>query len=613
MIQELEERLRSMDDVYYNGAGAMETSDEEYDALRAQYENLVGEQDKTIGAPPVKTKRAIRLPYFMGSLDKIKEGEEVRFERWKIAAGNAKTFIVQPKLDGVSVMYYRPLQQTRACLFTRGDGTMGSDISFLLTNLPHLPELPEGGAIRGEIVMSNATFKEKYSSSFKNNRNLVSGIVNSKTPDPAIVQDLVLVPYEILSHVHGLRAPPSQQMHDLRHELGFTEVISGQAISMEKLTMKMLHQAWENVMHTALYPTDGIVIWRDVAYIPAQNGNPEHAIAFKKMKETATTRIVRVHWTPSKYNVLKPRIEIEPVILSGTCITFVTGFNAKYIMDHGIGKGAMVEVTRSGDVIPHIVAVHHRAEPDMPVMLSYRWNESGVEILGGEDEEGLADIKKINFFFKTMGIKTLAEKTITKLVSGCPKNTATCLMICILKMSEKDMISKAGMGPIESKNLWNKIHKEGALRDIPVSRLMTASGIFGQGFGLRKIEDVVDQISLGVDKMAEVSGWTRETAERFLRKMPEFEAFVQDCQGLLTIASAQSQTKNGTVVFSGFRDQDLEKRLVGEGYSVGERVTSQTRCVLVRKGKYKETVKTKKAQEKGIPVLTVEEFIRGRI
>jgi NAD-dependent DNA ligase len=624
-VQELEKKLRHLDDVYYHGTDPLgvKTTDEEYDALRVQYEELTGKKDKTIGAT-VKTKRAVPLPFFMGSLDKIKEGEDTRLQRWK-SADKISTFIIQPKLDGVSAMYCRPPHSHGEALYTRGDGSMGSDISFLLPHLQDLPSLRHGEAVRGEIVMSNAIFEQKYASSFKNNRNLVSGILNSKAPDPNIIRDLVLIPYEVLSDA-DVRASPSQQIHSLQDEMKFREVIVGLTVPFHDLTMTTLHRLWEYFRKETPYPTDGIVIWKDTPYMPDKTGNPDYAVAFKKTKETVRTHVVQVHWSPSKYNVLKPRIEIEPVDLSGTRITFVTGFNAKYIMDHCLGKGAVVEVTRSGDVIPHILAVHRPAdsgEPEMPLTVAYHWNDTEVDIIGTEKEEGgIADIKKIHFFFKTLGIKTLAEKTITKLVGACAatptctgNTTAPRLMVRLLKMSAEEMVSRAGLGPIESQNLWRQIHPQGGLREVPLALLMTASGIFGPGFGLRKIEPVVDRISLGAEKMAEVPGWTRESASKFLQHMPAFDTFVRDCQGLLTIADRACATKTkkkGVVVFSGFRDKELEKWLVERGYTVGDSVTATgTVCVLVRGDKEIETIKTKKAREKGIPVQTVEEFCRS--
>jgi hypothetical protein len=150
---------------------------------------------------------------------------------------------------------------------------------------------------------------------------------------------------------------------------------------------------------------------------------------------------------------------------------------------------------------------------------------------------------------------------------------------------------------------------------------MTASGVFGQGYGLRKIEPIAGLVHLGEERIAQVPGWTRESASRFLKGMPAFHEFLKECEGLVRVASASSATsaagamageKNG-VVFSGFRDKSLEKILVEKGYVIQDTVTlSGTVCVLVRDGDgegVQETVKIKKAREKGIHVRTVEQIM----
>ena len=61
-------------------------------------------------------------------------------------------------------------------------------------------------------------------------------------------------------------------------------------------------------------------------------------------------------------------------------------------------------------------------------------------------------------------------------------------------------------------------------------------------------------------------------------------------------------------VFSGFRNKEWEKAIVQQGGSIGSQVSKQTN-VLVVKDKTKSTSKTKKAQDYGVFVCSVDEFI----
>ena len=88
------------------------------------------------------------------------------------------------------------------------------------------------------------------------------------------------------------------------------------------------------------------------------------------------TEVEKVVWNISKWGQIKPRIKIKQVKLGGTKIDYVTGFNAKYIDDNKIGPGAIIKITRSGDVIPHIVEVVKKADQAQMPDISYEWNNT---------------------------------------------------------------------------------------------------------------------------------------------------------------------------------------------------------------------------------------------
>ena len=117
------------------------------------------------------------------------------------------------KLDGVSGLY--TFNQGLTKLFTRGNGTVGQDISHLIPylKLPSNLDLPfsKDLAIRGEFIMSKHTFLTKYAAKFANIRNMVAGIINSKTITDAVL-DLEFVAYELIEPV----LKPSDQISFLK-------------------------------------------------------------------------------------------------------------------------------------------------------------------------------------------------------------------------------------------------------------------------------------------------------------------------------------------------------------------------------------------------------------
>ena len=56
--------------------------------------------------------------------------------------------------------------------------------------------------------------------------------------------------------------------------------------------------------------------------------------------QVAEVKVLDVLWSPSKDGYLKPRVQVEPVVLGGAKIEYATGFNAKFIEDNKIGVQA---------------------------------------------------------------------------------------------------------------------------------------------------------------------------------------------------------------------------------------------------------------------------------
>ena len=111
-------------------------------------------------------------------------------------------------------------------LFTRGDGKTGQDITHLIQYVIKIDEtdltkkLSEGQGIRGELIISKGNFK-KISNTFKNGRNAVAGLVNSKNINPELARDTYLVLYQIIDPVYS-----ASKQFEMIKEMGFRTVHS---------------------------------------------------------------------------------------------------------------------------------------------------------------------------------------------------------------------------------------------------------------------------------------------------------------------------------------------------------------------------------------------------
>ena len=359
---QLNKMIQDANNAYYT-VGTPLMTDNEYDIL---YEYITNKFKKPegIGAPVEKNK--VSLPYEMASMDKIKP-DTGALTSWKSEYNGP--YVLSCKLDGVSGMYSTEGDVPK--LYTRGDGKVGQDISHLIPKL-RLPK-EKGIVIRGEFVIPKKVFADKYAAEFANPRNLVAGIVNRKTVDGKI-NDIRFVAYEVIKP-DGLT--PSAQMAKLATL--DVDVVQNEIIG--NITNESLSQVLQDWRKYYMFEIDGVIVADDNVH-PRTTGNPDHSFAFKMVlsDQIAEAHVVDVLWSASKDGYLKPRVQIMPLKLGGVTIQFATGFNGSFIEENKIGVGAIIQIVRSGDVIPKILSVTTPAEKAKMPDVDYIWNDTHVDV-----------------------------------------------------------------------------------------------------------------------------------------------------------------------------------------------------------------------------------------
>jgi len=605
--KELDEMLLLANDVYYNTNKPLMT-DNEYDILK-EYIMSKYPSDKAVlevGAPVGKNK--VKLPYEMWSMDKIKP-DTGELAKWM--SKYAGPYLLSCKMDGVSGLY--TTEGTKPKLYTRGDGKYGQDVSHLLSVL-NLP-LAKGIVVRGEFIIPKEIFTTKYAAAFANPRNLVSGIVNTKTVD-AKTPDVHFVAYECI--VPELK--PSEQFSKLE-QLGF-EVADYRTVPT--VTNEILSEYLVDKRTNYTYEIDGIIVSDDQIH-PRTSGNPEHAFAFKMVlsDQKAEAKVVDVLWEPSKDGLLKPRVQIEPISLGGVTITFATGYNAKFIEDNKIGVGAIIELIRSGDVIPKIMSVIVPAtSPKMPSQ-PYTWNATHVDaVIDDAGNNSVVQEKNIVAFFTELEVDGLKAGNIKKIMDAgfdtVPK---------ILAMTKADF-EKCGFKSTAEKYEANIKQK---VAEADLVQLMSASGLMGRGIGTKKIGPILEafpdiltsgeSVDTKIAKVKSIKGIEQKTATTFVENIPRFTAFLSDCglasklssavepmqasvQGLDIITSPLNGKK---IVMTKVRDKEIIEQLAKYGATLEDNIKKDT-FVLIVKSKDDVSNKTKYAVEHNIPIMTPDEF-----
>jgi NAD-dependent DNA ligase len=602
--EQLSDLLRKANKAYYNEEPIF--NDNQYDIVKEYFESKYPSNPVVheIGAPVERNK--VTLPYHMGSMDKIKPDTNA-LTNWTTKFTGP--YILSCKLDGVSGLYTTEGKEPK--LYTRGDGKVGQDISYLIPFL-RLPKT-KGITIRGEFIIPRALFEAKYKDKFANPRNMVAGIVNHKTINEAI-KDIHFVAYEVIKPL----LKPSEQMTFL---LTLDVEIVLYKID-EKINNVILSETLLDWRYNYAYEIDGIIVTNDVLY-KRKAGNPEYAFAFKMVlsEQVAEAKVVDVIWAPSKDGYLKPRVQIEPINLGGVQITYATGFNGAFINDHKIGIGAMVELIRSGDVIPYIRKVVVQAEePKMP-SVPYKWNDTHVDIMLEDlESDDTVREKNITGFFRGIGVEGLSTGNIKRIMEAGFDSVPS-----ILKMTIDDFLQVSGFKEKTATKLYEGIRTK--LEEASLVTLMSASNMFGRGFSEKKIELILDSYpnvllskesdSQKIVKISAIKGMATKTAEAFVEKIPEFINFIKEA-GLVKKLGEQFNEKKPivdqshplfgkSIVMTGFRDNTLQDTLKNIGAKIGSSVSSKTFIVLV-KDNDEDTGKALEAKKLGIPLMTPQEF-----
>jgi NAD-dependent DNA ligase len=302
----MREFLEKASVAYYSGYPLI--SDAEFDALSAKYGyNAVGHA-VTDGIPHL---------HKMYSLQKV-------FSIDDIPTPNSK-YICTPKLDGaaVSVTY---VNGHLALGLTRGDGNLGRDITDKLELL-----VPNNVSFKGEVFITGEVV---CPSNVTNARNVAAGSLNLKDLEEFKTRPLTFVAYDV---------------QGVQYEL-YTEALS------------LLAQEGFNTVDTfdyQNYPTDGMVYRINSRKSFDKMGHTAHhprgAFALKEQKDGVHTELLDVVWQVGKSGVVSPVAILSPVEVEGAIVSRATLHNIEYIRSLDLEIGCMVEVIRSGEIIPRIL------------------------------------------------------------------------------------------------------------------------------------------------------------------------------------------------------------------------------------------------------------------
>ena len=335
-IKELTKTIEYHNNRYYN-LDNPEISDYDYDMLLRELENL--ENDfPTLKSPLSPTNKVggergekfspVTHTVPMESLhDSFSHSELFDFDRRvREVAPNVK-YVVEPKFDGLSVSCeYRNGVFVRGS--TRGDGTVGEDVTDNLMTIRSLPKKIENAPafleVRGEVYMSFDSFNELVKEQedneekpFKNPRNAAAGSLRQKNSKITAKRKLDIFVFNI-QQIEGVEITSHHQGLDYLTELGFPTAFYNIFEDMQEAVEEI--ERIGNMRGTFDYAIDGAVVKVDDFATRELLGStakyPKWAEAYKYPPEEKATKLLEVEINVGRTGVLTPVGIFEPVFLA---------------------------------------------------------------------------------------------------------------------------------------------------------------------------------------------------------------------------------------------------------------------------------------------------------
>lgn len=501
-IQELTEQLNYHNDRYYNQDNP-EISDYEYDMMLNQLERLEQEYpqlrkedsptNRVGGKASEKFSDVVHTVPMESLHDSFSHGELREFDqRVRQTVGDVE-YVVEPKIDGLSVSCeYENGIFVRGS--TRGDGTVGEDITENLLTIKSLPKRLKKPIpfleVRGEVYMSNSSFLHLVEEQelndekpFKNPRNAAAGSLRQKNAKITAKRNLDIFTFNV-QQIQGVNLETHKASLDFLAEMGFPVPASYKLFD----NIDDAIESVENIGNTRgklEYQIDGAVIKVNSFSQRRELGStakfPKWAEAYKYPPEEKETTLIDIEVNVGRTGALTPTGIFEPVFLAGTTVSRAVLHNQDFINELDLRIGDRVLIRKAGEIIPEVVSVAKHNENSKAYVLpsvcpscgSRVYREEGEAVLRCTNTKCPAQLLRnlIHFVSRdAMNIDGLGEAVLKQLVEkGLVKSP-----VDLYRLTKEQILTLDKKGDKSADNLLRALENS---KENPLYRVIYALGI----------------------------------------------------------------------------------------------------------------------------------------
>ena len=548
------------------------------------------------------TNKFVKLPKMMLSTNKAYTKDDIG--NWIITIIKAcsalniddKSVILKatPKLDGFAVY------DDGITLYTRGDGYQGSDIGYILDR--GVEVVGGRGLGPGELVVSKDYFNTHLANEYENSRNFQTAVIREKQLSLSV---------QLACESKAIKFHP------------FSLLPSWQGVIPEFIRDfdTIIDQVWNLVD----YDVDGVVIEVLDANIKQYLGHTRHhhrwQIAFKRNEEAVEGNVIEVIPQTGMTGRITPVVAIEPIQVSGVTVSRATAHNYGHVVKWSLGPGSVVNIVRSGLVIPKIVGVVKQGNISIPD----KCPSCGSKTAWENDHLVCSNLltcpaqlqSKLLYFFTTINnCDGFGPKTIETLCNNGIKSLRDIYNL------DYNKLTSMGFGPGESSNLILALENS---RKVPIEdwRFLAAFNIPFVGKGgcelLLKHYSLSDIFYLTKEQIMSIKGLGDKSSDAIINALKDIKDdfdYLYSLKFKLNITphsstvTYNSPIANKSIVFTGTMlvntRETMEKEAKELGAKVSSSVTSKTDYLVV--GEKPGNSKLKDAEKHNTTILTEDQY-----
>lgn len=488
-------------------------------------------------------------------------------------------------------------------LYTRGDGNKGSDISRVFERGLSIYNNSKRGQGPGEIVVKKSYFESNLSQDFEYPRNFQASLIKEKMLNQhakkAIADKAALfVPFSQLPSWSGGIESFSEHFQSIVSELE-----NGVDFDIDGVVFELINDQLK-------------------AHMGSNRKFHRWQIAFKENKDKAQVRVLSVTPQVGRTGKVTPVAELEPTQLSGATIYRATGHHYGLVKKQGLGTGSVVELTRSGLVIPKINKVLKPVEVEIPsncpsCKSELVWDSDFLMCLNHDNCPDQV-IGRMAYFFKILANNDgFGLASVQKLYKNKIRKISD-----IYKLSHADLTTM-GFGDKTAQNLLDQLKRS---RQISIEdwRFLAAFGVLRLGMGncenLLKHRSIAEIFNLSVEDIVKMDGFAEITAKLIIEGLDEIKEEFQVMEAYGFVLEATRLISNTTnfdhpffnkkIVFTGKMSQpraNLQRQAKSLGIIVATSVNSKTDFLII--GENVGVTKLNAAKERGIVILQESDFL----